>query len=169
MPDFSHFDAAGRARMVDVTRKKKSRREATALGAVVMSEATLDRIERGEIEKGEVLAVARVAAIQAAKRTSDWIPMCHPLAISGVDVVLESAREPARIEISVTVRCTGPTGVEMEALTAASAAALTVYDMCKAVDRGMQLGPFRLAAKSGGRSGSWKMEPAEDHRLVRRS
>ncbi len=168
MPRFSHFDASGRARMVDVTRKKSTRRAATALGAVVMNDATLDRIERGEIQKGEVLAVARVAAIQAAKRTSDWIPMCHPLAISGVDVALVPGREPARIDISVTVRCTGPTGVEMEALTAASAAALTIYDMCKAVDRGMRLGPFRLTAKSGGRSGRWETEPAEDHRLVRR-
>ena len=167
MPRFSHFDAAGRARMVDVTAKKRTRREATALGAVLMSAATLDRVERGEIEKGEVFAVARVAAIQAAKRTADWIPMCHPLAISGVDVALVAGRDPARIDISVTVRCTGPTGVEMEALTAVSAAALTIYDMCKAVDRGMQLGPFRLAAKSGGRSGRWKMEAAEDHRLVR--
>lgn len=167
MPRFSHFDAAGRARMVDVTRKKRTRREATALGSVVMNDATLDRIERGEVEKGEVLAVARVAAIQAAKRTSDWIPMCHPLALSGVDVALVAGRAPARIDVSVTVRCTGPTGVEMEALTAATAAALTIYDMCKAVDRGMQLGPFRLAKKSGGRSGRWEMEPTEDHGLVR--
>ncbi len=166
MPRFSHFDSKGRSRMVDVTRKKPTRREATARGAVWMRDATLARIERGEIEKGEVLAVARVAAIQAAKRTSDWIPMCHPLAVSGVDVVFEAGRDPARIDIAVTVRCQGPTGVEMEALTAATAAALTIYDMCKAVDRGMRLGPFVLSRKSGGRSGLWEMKAAEGHRLV---
>lgn len=152
--------------MVDVTRKKATRREATARGSLTMRASTLTRIERGEIEKGEVLAVARVAAIQAAKRTSDWIPMCHPLAISGVEVALEPRREPARIDIAVTVRSQGPTGVEMEALTAATAAALTIYDMCKAVDRGMRLGPFWLARKSGGRSGLWEVKAPEDHRDV---
>ena len=142
--------------MVDVTAKDETVRVAVAKGRVVMQPETLRLLLRGEIAKGNVLTTAQVAGVQAAKKTSDLIPMCHPLLLTGVDVELEPD-EPARaIEITATVRTTGKTGVEMEALTAVSVAGLTVYDMCKAVDRGMQVEAVRLISKTGGKSGDWR-------------
>ncbi|MEI6137562.1 MAG: cyclic pyranopterin monophosphate synthase MoaC [Chloroflexota bacterium] len=156
----SHLDDAGHARMVDVSDKDVTQREATARGRVVMQPSTLALIIEGQLPKGDVLAVARIAGIMAAKRTHELIPLCHPLPISGVEVHLEpasvSADGHAAIEIEATVRVTSRTGVEMEALTAVSIAALTVYDMCKAVERGMSIEDVRLVAKSGGRSGDYR-------------
>ena len=147
--------------MVDVSGKPATVREATARGRVRLRPATLAAIASGSVPKGDVFATARVAGILAAKRTHDLIPLCHPLPLSAVEVVLsgrESGGAPGRaaVEIEATVRTTGPTGVEMEALTAVSVAALTVYDMCKALERGMRIEQVRLTAKSGGRSGSWR-------------
>ena len=156
----SHLDDAGHARMVDVSDKDVTQREATARGRVVMRPATLALIVEGRLPKGDVLATARIAGIMAAKRTHDLIPLCHPLPISGVEVRLEPSGDSgdAAIEIEATVRVTARTGVEMEALTAVSIAALTVYDMCKAVERGMSIEDVRLVAKSGGRSGDFSAE-----------
>lgn len=153
----SHLDERGAARMVDVSAKADTERLATAEGYVVMEPATLALIQEGGIPKGDVLAVARVAAIMGAKRTSDLIPMCHPLPITGVTLDLEPEGVD-RLRIRCTVKTTGKTGVEMEALTAVSVAALTVYDMCKAVDRGMRIEGVRLLEKLGGKSGHWKAE-----------
>ena len=150
--ELSHFDAAGRAVMVDVSEKPTTTRRATAAARVVMRPATLDLIRSGGAKKGDVLGVARLAGIMAAKRTAELIPLCHPLTLSAVAVEL-TAISPDAVEIIATVRTIGPTGVEMEALTAASVAALTVYDMCKAVDRGMRIEGLRLIEKSGGKSG----------------
>lgn len=158
MTELTHFDADGRARMVDVTGKGETVREATARGAVRMKPSTLELIEQGRVAKGDVLAVAQVAGIMAAKRTPDLIPMCHPLPISGVEMQLRLNREESSVEIAATVRLTGRTGVEMEALTAVSVAALTVYDMCKAVDREMVIDRIRLVRKSGGKSGEFRRE-----------
>jgi len=157
MSDFTHFDDQGRARMVDVGDKDETVRIATAKGAVVMAPETLDMIVEGRAKKGDVLAVARLAGIMAAKRTADLIPLCHPLMLSKVTVDLTPA-PPDRVEVEATVKLTGRTGVEMEALTAVSVAALTVYDMCKAVDRGMQITGTRLTHKSGGKSGTYEAE-----------
>ncbi|MEQ8369652.1 MAG: cyclic pyranopterin monophosphate synthase MoaC [Alphaproteobacteria bacterium] len=151
----SHFDAAGRARMVDVSDKAETLRVATAAGRVTMAPETLRRIMAGKVSKGDVLAVARLAGIMATKRTGDLIPLCHPLPISGVDLDLVCQEASHSVEITATVRTTGRTGVEMEALTAVTIAGLTVYDMCKAMDRGMRLGDVRLLRKEGGRSGAW--------------
>jgi cyclic pyranopterin phosphate synthase len=151
----SHLDEHGRARMVDVGEKPVSERVAVARGVVHLQPATLESITGGRIAKGEVLAVARIAGIQAAKRTAEWIPLCHPLALNSVRVDF-TARGRDRIEIEAVVSVAGKTGVEMEALTAVSAAALTIYDMCKAVDRGMTIGDIRLIEKRGGRSGHYK-------------
>ncbi len=151
----SHLDAKGAARMVDVSAKDDTVREATAEGFVVMLPATLALIQAGGLAKGDVLAVARTAGIMGAKRTSDLIPMCHPLAITGVTLDLE-AEGADRLRITARVKTTGKTGVEMEALTAVSVAALTVYDMCKAVDRGMRVEGLRLLEKRGGKSGHWR-------------
>ena len=150
----THFDAAGNAAMVDVSAKPATVRGATARARVVMQPATLAMITEGSAKKGDVLGVARLAGIMAAKRTADLIPLCHPLALSAVAVDLAPA-PPDAVEIAATVRTTGPTGVEMEALTAASVAALTVYDMCKAVDRAMRIEGLRLLRKSGGASGTF--------------
>jgi len=153
----SHVDEAGQVRMVDVSDKASTLREATATGEIRMSAAAVSAVRNKAVKKGDPLQTARVAGIMAAKRTSDLIPLCHPLAITSVDVTLtERARGYA---ISATVRTTGPTGVEMEALTAVSVAALTVYDMLKAVDRTMEIGKIRLTAKSGGRSGVFSRRP----------
>lgn len=152
----SHLDEAGRARMVDVSDKDVTRREATARGRIYMQPATLARIVEGTLPKGDVLATARLAGIMAAKRTHDLIPLCHPLPISGVEVQLEPDHDASTVEIEATVRVTARTGVEMEALTAVSVAALTIYDMCKAVERGMRIGDIELVAKSGGRSGDYR-------------
>ncbi len=157
MSGLTHFDAAGNAVMVDVGDKPETQRAATARAEVVMLPATLAMIVAGQAKKGDVFAVAQLAGIMAAKRTADLIPLCHPLPISAVTVDL-LAVNATTVEISATVRTTGRTGVEMEALTAASVAALTVYDMCKAVDRGMRIDGLRVVAKSGGKSGDFRQE-----------
>ncbi|HTI01072.1 MAG TPA: cyclic pyranopterin monophosphate synthase MoaC [Acidisoma sp.] len=154
-PKLSHFDAAGQAAMVDVSGKDETLREATARARITMRPETLALIESGSAKKGDVLGVARLAGIMAAKRTADLIPLCHPLPLSSVRVDLEPDALASAVEITATVRTTGRTGVEMEALTAASVAALTVYDMCKAVDRGMVVESLRVTAKSGGKSGDF--------------
>ena len=158
MSDFTHFDAAGNAAMVDVSDKPVTSRTATARGAVVMAPETLAMIVAGDHKKGDVLGVARLAGIMGAKRTSDLIPLCHPLGLSKVSVELEPDRSMTRIEIEATAKVTGQTGVEMEALAAVSVAALTVYDMCKAVDKGMRIEDIRLVYKDGGRSGLFEAE-----------
>jgi cyclic pyranopterin phosphate synthase len=157
MSDFSHFDDEGRAVMVDVGDKPVTARTATARGAVTMAPETLSMITGGTAKKGDVLAVARLAGIMAAKRTPDLIPLCHPLLLTKVTVDLTPI-PPDRIEIEATVKLTGQTGVEMEALTAVSVAALTVYDMCKAADRSMRITDIRVTRKSGGRSGSFEAD-----------
>lgn len=151
----THIDRAGRARMVDVGAKDVSERVAVAGATLVMKPATLRRIRGGSIAKGEVLAVARVAGIMAAKRTHELIPLCHPLAINMAEIDF-AARRGGRLEVRATVKVSGKTGVEMEALTAASTAALTVYDMCKAIDREMVITDLCLLEKSGGRSGHFR-------------
>ena len=158
MSEFTHFDKDGKAAMVDVSGKAETERVASAAGSVVMQPDTLKRIMAADVAKGDVLAVARLAGIMAAKRTSDLIPLCHPLALTSIAVDL--ACDPARnaVDIKATCKLTGRTGVEMEALTAVSAAALTVYDMCKAVDRGMRIENIRLVRKEGGRSGTFVAE-----------
>ena len=156
MTGFTHFDEQGQARMVDVSGKDASERVATAKGRVRLQPETLALIEQGQVAKGDVLSVARLAGIMGAKRTPDLIPLCHPLALSAVSVDLTLDRAGSAIEISATCRLVGRTGVEMEALTAVAVAALTVYDMCKSVDRGMVLTDIRLVHKSGGKSGSWE-------------
>jgi cyclic pyranopterin phosphate synthase len=157
MSKLTHFDDAGAARMVDVGSKAETEREAIAAGVVDMDAATLARIRGGSMEKGDVLGVARLAAIAGLKRTAELIPLCHPVRVTGVDVQLEPRDDGGRprVEIRATVRALDRTGVEMEALTAVSVAALTVYDMCKAIDRGMTLGEIRLLSKRGGKSGAW--------------
>jgi cyclic pyranopterin phosphate synthase len=151
----THLDDSGRARMVDVSDKAVTQREATARAIVSMQPETARLIGAGQMAKGDVLAVAQVAGVMAAKRTPDLIPLCHPLPITGVDMAFELDVASARLEIHATVRVTGRTGVEMEALTAAAVAALTVYDMCKAVDRGMSIGQIELLHKIGGKSGEF--------------
>jgi cyclic pyranopterin phosphate synthase len=150
----THFDAEGRAVMVDVSDKPATTRIAIARGRVVMAPETLATIRAGGIGKGDVLGVARLAGIMAAKRTADLIPLCHPLALTSVKVDLMPV-EPDAVEIEARVKTTGPTGVEMEALTAVSIAALTVYDMCKAIDRFMRVEDIRMTHKEGGKSGTW--------------
>ncbi|HEY4251627.1 MAG TPA: cyclic pyranopterin monophosphate synthase MoaC [Roseomonas sp.] len=154
MTEFTHFDAAGRAAMVDVSEKEVTARTAVARGRIVMAPATLAKIIAGQLGKGDVLGVARIAGIMAAKRTADLIPLCHPLMLSKVAVAL-TPTEPDAVEIEATVTLTGQTGVEMEALTAVTVAALAVYDMCKAADRGMHIEAVRLVHKSGGKSGAF--------------
>jgi len=150
----THFNEQGRARMVDVTAKEVTDRTAAAETTVRMTEETLRRIKEGGIAKGDVLAVSQVAGIMAAKKTADWIPMCHPLPLTGVDIRFEDNGKD-ELYIRVTVKTSGKTGVEMEALTAVTATALTVYDMCKAVDKAMEIGPTRLVMKTGGKSGDF--------------
>ena len=159
VPRFTHLDSEGRARMVDVSDKAETDRVAIAGARVVMRQETLERIRSGDVAKGDVLAVARLVGIMAAKRTAELIPLCHPLALTSVGVELECVPERSAVEITATCRLRGRTGVEMEALTAATVAALTVYDMCKAVDREMMVTDLRLLRKSGGRSGDWEREP----------
>ena len=152
----THFDDAGRARMVEVGAKTESPREATASGAVHMCAETLEQIEAGKVGKGDVLGVARLAALCGLKRTSDLIPLCHPVRITGADIDLEPRSDgQPRVEIRATVRAFDRTGVEMEALTAVSIAALTLYDMCKAIDRDMCVAVIQLESKRGGKSGAW--------------
>ncbi|TCZ66724.1 cyclic pyranopterin monophosphate synthase MoaC [Roseicella aquatilis] len=157
MSGFTHFDDQGRAAMVDVSAKAETERVAVARGRVVMAPETLARIQEGQIGKGDVLGIARIAGIMAAKRTSDLIPLCHPLMLSKVAVDLTPA-PPDAVEIEALVKLSGRTGVEMEALTAVTVAALTIYDMCKAIDRGMRIEAVRLAHKSGGKSGTYEAE-----------
>ena len=154
MAGLTHFDARGAAQMVDVSDKPATARRAVARGWVAMAPATLALVTGGTAAKGDVLGVARLAGIMAAKRTADLIPLCHPLALSKVAVDLAPGAD--RVEIEATVATTGPTGVEMEALTAVSVAALTVYDMLKAVDRGMVIGGIHLTLKEGGKSGRYE-------------
>jgi molybdenum cofactor biosynthesis protein MoaC len=155
LPDLSHVDTHGSARMVDVSGKAETDRVAIAGARVVMKPQTLARVEAGEIAKGDVLATARIAGIMAAKRTADLIPLCHPLALTSVEVELSCDAARSAVEITATCRLNCRTGVEMEALTAASVAALTIYDMCKAIDRGMTVTDLRLLRKSGGKSGDF--------------
>lgn len=153
MPEFTHFDTEGRSRMVDVGGKDDTLREAIARGTVAMQPQTLVMIKNKEIAKGDVLGVARVAAIMAAKRTAELVPMCHPLFLTGVDVYFTLDERASLVRMEARVRTFGKTGVEMEALTAVSVAGLTIYDMCKAVDKGMVIGNIRLVKKTGGKSG----------------
>jgi cyclic pyranopterin monophosphate synthase len=163
MAEFTHFNESGRARMVDVSSKDSTERLATAQAKVFLLPETLEKIQRGKIAKGDVLAVAQVAGVMGAKRTPDLIPMCHPIVLTSVDIAFEEEFQPnpqghCSITITATAKTTGPTGVEMEAMTAASVAALTIYDMCKAVDRGMSFGDVCLLTKSGGKSGTYTRE-----------
>jgi cyclic pyranopterin monophosphate synthase len=158
MSAFSHFDDAGNAVMVDVSEKPVTERIAVASGRVSMRPETVALIEAGGVKKGDVLSVAQLAGIMGAKRTSELVPLCHPLPLTSVRVELVCRSEPPGVEITATCRSQGRTGVEMEALCAASVAALTVYDMCKAVDRGMRITEVRLRHKSGGKSGTYTAE-----------
>jgi len=151
----THFDERGAARMVDVGGKPESQRTATASGFIRMLPATLEIVASGTAKKGDVLGVARIAAIQAAKKTSELVPLCHPVALTSVSVEFTLDREGSRVECRATVECTARTGVEMEALTAVQVGLLTIYDMCKAVDRGMTMESIRLLEKHGGKSGSY--------------
>lgn len=158
--DFTHFNTEGRARMVDVSEKNTTFRTAVATGQVFMLPNTLEKIQQGKIAKGDVLAVAQVAGIMGAKKTPDIIPMCHPLLLTSVDIHFEEYSEPneeglCSITVTATVKVGGQTGVEMEALTAVSIAALTIYDMCKAIDKGMYFAGVGLLSKSGGKSGTF--------------
>ena len=154
--ELTHINEQGRARMVDVTEKAETTRTAVAEGRIRMNRETAERIRTGGIAKGDVLAVAQVAGIMAAKRTPDIIPMCHSLRLTGVDIAFTLEEEA--VHIRTTVLCKGETGVEMEALTAVSAAALTIYDMCKAVQKDMEIGEIRLCRKTGGKSGDYEKE-----------
>lgn len=162
MSELSHFDERGRARMVDVGAKPETERVAVASGQVLMAPATAARIAAGEIGKGDVLGVARIAGIQGLKRTAELVPLCHPVRVTGVALELAVHTAPAAcVTIEATVRALDRTGVEMEALTAVSVAALTIYDMCKAIDRGMRIAEIRLESKSGGKSGTWRRSGPE--------
>jgi cyclic pyranopterin monophosphate synthase len=161
MSKLTHFDAAGQAHMVDVADKVETHRIAVAAGRVSMKPETLALIAAGEAKKGDVLGVARVAAIQAAKRTSELIPLCHPIAITRVAIEFELHHADSAVECRATVETQGRTGVEMEALTSVTVALLTIYDMCKAADRGMRFESISLLEKAGGRSGHWRAEVSE--------
>jgi cyclic pyranopterin phosphate synthase len=161
MQDFTHFDQAGRARMVDVAAKEATGRSATAQGRIALSRETYQAVLAGTLKKGDVLGTAQIAGILAAKKTPELIPMCHPLLITGIDMDFTPDEETSSIAITATVRCTGQTGVEMEALTAVSVAALTIYDMCKALQKDMVIGPVRLLEKSGGKSGTYRLDEVD--------
>ena len=156
MRELSHVDEQGNARMVDVGDKPDTMREAMARGAVFMRAGTLRMVQRNEVQKGDVLSVAKIAGIMAAKRTAELIPLCHPLPLTSVDLAFRLFEDEGRIEIQSRARVVGKTGVEMEALTAVAAAALTIYDMCKAVDREITISDIRLVEKRGGRSGIFR-------------
>jgi cyclic pyranopterin phosphate synthase len=158
MEELTHMDASGRPRMVDVTGKPDTQREAVAKGVVRMRPATLDLIKEGRLAKGDVLEVAQLAGIMAAKETPRLIPLCHPVLIGDSRVEFSLDEAESTVEITATVKSSGKTGVEMEALTAVAVTALTIYDMCKAVDRGMRIEDIRLVSKSGGKSGTIKLE-----------
>ena len=164
MGRLTHFNESGRARMVDVTEKRPTERIAVAQGRVFVLSETLEKIHSGRIAKGDVLAVAQVAGVMGAKRTPDLIPMCHPLLLTSVDIDFTEDSQPDRhgrcsIAIQATVKTTGNTGVEMEAMTAVCVAALTIYDMCKAVDKGIEVGQVFLESKAGGKSGTYRRNP----------
>jgi len=158
--EFTHFDAAGQAHMVDVAAKQDTHRVAIATGRILMRPETLQKIKNGTASKGDVVGIARVAAIQGAKRTSDLIPLCHPIALTSVNVEFKMLDDASAVECTARAESVGRTGVEMEALTAVSVALLTIYDMCKAVDRGMRIGGVRLMEKRGGKSGLWQAVPS---------
>ncbi|MBO4831338.1 MAG: cyclic pyranopterin monophosphate synthase MoaC [Oscillospiraceae bacterium] len=158
MSDFTHFNENGRARMVDVTEKSETQRTAIAAGRVLVNRETFELIRTGGMKKGDVLTTAQIGGIMGAKRTADIIPMCHPIFISGIDIDFEMDEEACAVNITATAKCTGVTGVEMEALTAVSVAALTVYDMCKAVQKDMVISDIRLLKKTGGKSGTFLRE-----------
>jgi cyclic pyranopterin phosphate synthase len=155
MNALTHFDSSGQAHMVNVGDKPNTHRIAIATGTISMLPATFDLVEAGNHKKGDVLGIARIAGIQASKKTSDLIPLCHPLALSHVSLQFELDKATSSIRCQVQAETTGPTGVEMEALTAVQVALLTIYDMCKAVDRGMVMGDVKLLEKGGGKSGTW--------------
>ena len=155
MSQFSHFDKRGLAHMVDVGAKSETHRVAKATGSIFMQPDTLRLIQQGDAKKGDVLGVARIAAIQGSKKTAELIPLCHPISLTRVSVEFEIDEDVSEIHCAVTAETHGRTGVEMEALTATSVALLTIYDMCKAVDRGMTIGAIRLLEKTGGKSGDW--------------
>ncbi len=157
-PEFTHFNDQGRARMVDVGEKQITQRTATAAARVLVNRTTFDLIRSGGVKKGDVLTVAQIAGIMAGKRTPDLIPMCHPVPLNGIDLKLWLDEARLSVEIEATTRCEGRTGVEMEALTAVSGAALTVYDMCKAVQRDMEITDIRLVRKTGGVHGDYERE-----------
>ena len=156
MSDLSHVDRSGQARMVDVSAKETTERLARATGVISMSPQALDAVRKNEVEKGDVLAVARVAGVMAAKRTAELIPLCHPLMLTDVQVVAEIDDTVPGVRVESTVRTAGKTGVEMEAIVAVSVTLITVYDMCKSLDKSMVISDVRLAEKTGGRSGTWK-------------
>ena len=158
MNDFTHFNESGRARMVDVSEKAETSRTAVAAGRVRMNRETFSLVKTGGMKKGDVLTTAQIAGVMAAKRTSDLIPMCHTLLLTGVDLDFALNEADCTVDITATVKCTCQTGVEMEALTAVSVAALTVYDMCKAVQRDMEITDIRLLKKTGGKSGTFERE-----------
>lgn len=165
MKELTHFNEEGRARMVDISEKETSYRTAIAVSGITVSEEVFLKIRDNKFKKGDVLAVAQIAGIMAAKKTSDWIPMCHPLSLTGVDLSFQwdnEREEGYKLNIQAEVRTKGSTGVEMEALTAASAAALTVYDMCKAADKGMIIGPTYLVSKTGGKNGDFVRSSSPD-------
>ena len=155
MPRLTHFDRQGRAKMVDVSRKAETLRKAVVRGSIFMQPATFKKIMSGKISKGDVLAVAKVAGVMAAKKTSDIVPMCHPLNLTHVEINFYPVEKTSRIDIEACVRIKAQTGVEMEGLVAVAAAGLTIYDMCKAIDRGMVLSDIRLVRKTGGKSGTY--------------
>lgn len=158
MGELTHFNEQGRARMVDVTEKPVTHRRAVAAGEIHIAPKTMAHIKNGTLKKGDVLAVAQVAGIQAAKHNWELIPMCHPLPLTGIDITFRLCDAPCRVEIQAAVACTGVTGVEIEALTAVSVAALTIYDMCKAVQKDMKITNLRLLEKTGGKSGDYRAE-----------
>lgn len=158
MPDFTHFNQEGRARMVDVGHKEQTRRTAVAAASVRVNRETFALIQTGGLKKGDVLSVAQLAGIMGAKRTPDLIPMCHPILMDAVDLKLSLDQDQLCVDIQATVSCEGRTGVEMEALTAAATAALTVYDMCKAVQKDIEIVHLRLLSKTGGKSGNYQWE-----------
>lgn len=163
MGDFTHFDLKGNAIMVDVSEKKETAREATAVGRILMSEECFQMVKTGGMKKGDVLGVARIAGIMGAKRTSELIPLCHILNLTGVEVEFELQPEICAIEVRCTAKTVGKTGVEMEALTGVNITLLTIYDMCKAVDRGMLIEDIHLLRKSGGKSGVWEAEELHEN------
>jgi len=160
MDKLTHFDQQGQAHMVDVGDKASTRRIAIAIGHISILPSTLSLIQSGNAKKGDVLGIARIAAIQASKKTADLIPLCHPIGLSKVAVDFDINEKENRISCTVTTETTGQTGVEMEALTAVSAGLLTIYDMCKAVDRGMTISDIKLLEKQGGKSGHWQLKKA---------